>query len=80
MQDTIAKYKIISKEDPETSDSWSPVAKEGGTRIYRKEEERENVMVDYLVAITQINVSTSQYSPNQSHYNSTQLFNIAWRA
>ena len=58
MQDTIAKYKIISKEDPETSESWSPVAKEGGTRIYRKEEERENVMVDYLVAITQINVSS----------------------
>jgi len=59
MQDTIAKYKIISKEDPETSESWSPVAKEGGTRIYRKEEERENVMVDYLVAITQINGVTA---------------------
>ena len=33
MQDLIAKYVELSKEDPEQDASWQPLAKDGQTKV-----------------------------------------------
>lgn len=54
MQELINKYVQLSKQDPENDPSWQPVSNSGVTRIYRKEEEQNGVLLDYLVATTEV--------------------------
>lgn len=54
MQELINKYVQLSKQDPENDPSWQPVSISGVTKIYRKEEEKNGVLLDYLVATTDV--------------------------
>ncbi|KAL5259144.1 hypothetical protein ACHWQZ_G009559 [Mnemiopsis leidyi] len=54
MQDLINKYVELSKQDPESEPSWQCLSKSGETKIYRKEEEKDGVLLDYLVATTSV--------------------------
>ncbi|XP_063678979.1 ceramide transfer protein-like isoform X2 [Bolinopsis microptera] len=54
MQELINKYVELSKQDPEAEPSWQCLSKSGVTKIYRKEEEKDGVLLDYLVATTTV--------------------------
>eukprot|EP00116_Pleurobrachia_bachei_P003812 sb/3464074/ len=52
MQELINKYIELSKQDPEAEPSWQVLSKSGETKIYRKEEQKGDVLMDFLVATT----------------------------
>jgi len=54
MQELINKYVDLSKQDPENEPSWQCLSKSGDTKIYRKEEEKNGVTMDFLVATTTV--------------------------
>ena len=59
MESLISKYVSLSKENPEKSDSWSQLHKDGWTQLYRLYETKDNVVEDSIIAIALIDGVTA---------------------